>query len=65
MNDEQHKQKRRAVLRVVLGNAQMLSAVVAVVLLWRCRVCLASLIAATLAGCLLVTSIIVFRVVWR
>lgn len=58
-------EKRRAILRVILGNAQMLAAVIAFVLLWRLGVCTASIIAASVAGALLLTSVVLFRVVWR
>jgi K+ transporter len=59
------REKRRAVLRVILGNAQMFAAVIAVVLLWRLGVSRASVIAIAVAGVLLVTSLVLFRVVWR
>lgn len=58
-------QRRRAIVRVILGNAQMFTAVVALVLLWRLGVCPASITAAVVAGALLLTSVILFRVVWR
>lgn len=58
-------EKRRAIVRVTLGNAQMLAAVVAIVLLWRFGVGLASIVSVAVAGALLVTSLILFRVVWR
>lgn len=63
MNSE--REKPRAVLRLILGNAQMLAAVIAVVLLWRLGVSRASVIATVAAGALLVTSLVLFRVVWR
>ena len=58
-------QRRRAFIRVILGNAQMFSAVVALVLLWRLGVCPASMIAASVSGALVLTSVVLFRVVWR
>lgn len=58
-------QRRRAIVRVLLGNAQMFTAVVALVLLWQLGVCPASITAAAVAGALLLTSVILFRVVWR
>jgi hypothetical protein len=63
MNDK--REKRRAVVRIVFGNGQMLAAVVAVVLLWRVGVCRASVIATAVAGALLASSFVLFRVVWR
>ena len=58
-------QRRRAIVRVILGNAQMFTAVVGLVLLWRLGVCPASVIAASVAGALVLTSVLLFRVVWR
>ena len=58
-------QRRRAFIRFILGNAQMFAAAVALVLLWRLGVCPASVIAASVAGALLLTSVMLFRVVWR
>lgn len=58
-------ERRRATLRLILGNAQMFMAVVTLVLLWRMGVCPASLTAASVTGALVLTSVILFRVVWR
>lgn len=58
------REKRRAMLRVVLGNAQMLAAVVAIVLFLRFGVSRASVIATLVAGALLFISLALFRGFW-
>ncbi|HET6250335.1 MAG TPA: hypothetical protein VFE47_21785 [Tepidisphaeraceae bacterium] len=62
MND--HQDKRRAILRIILGNAQMVAAIATLVMLWLGKDT-AAIAMAGLAGALLLTSIILFRVVMR
>lgn len=62
---DKEQEKRRAVLRIVLGNAQMLAAVVTLALLWQLGVSTLTVVAAAIAATLLVLSIVLFRFVWR
>ena len=62
---EVERAKRRAVVRIILGNAQMMAAVVTLVLLWRLGVSAPTMIAGAIAAVLVVTSVVLFRVIWR
>ena len=57
--------RRRAVLRLVLGQAQVIGATVALVLLLQEGVTAPAIWAAVLTGLVSLTSILLFRVVWR
>ena len=62
---EVERAKRRAVVRIILGNAQMMAAVVTLVLLWRSGVSAPTMIAGVIAAVLVLTSFVLFRVIWR
>ena len=62
---EVERAKRRAVLRIILGNAQMMAAVITLVLLWRLGVSAPTMIAGVIAAVLVLTSVVLFRVIWR
>ncbi len=55
------REKRRAIFRVILGNAQMFGAVVTLVLAWQLGVGKATVTAAAITVALLLTSLVVFR----
>jgi hypothetical protein len=57
--------RRQAVLRLVLGQAQVIGAAVAVVLLLQEGVKAPAILATVLTGIVSLTSILLFRVVWR
>ena len=57
--------RRQAVLRLVLGQAQVIGATVAVVLLLQEGVRAPAILATVLTGIVSLTSILLFRVVWR
>jgi hypothetical protein len=57
--------RRQAVLRLVLGQAQVIGATVAVVLLLQEGVKAPAILATVLTGIVSLTSILLFRVVWR
>jgi hypothetical protein len=56
---------RRAILRLALGQAQVIGATVALVLLLQGGVSAPAIWAAVLTGIVSLTSILLFRVVWR
>ena len=57
--------QRQAVLRLVLGQAQVIGATAAVVLLLQEGVKAPAILATVLTGIVSLTSILLFRVVWR
>jgi hypothetical protein len=57
--------RRRAILRLALGQAQVIGATVALVLLLQGGVSAPAIWAAGLTGIVSLTSILLFRVVWR
>ncbi len=57
--------RRQAVLRLILGQAQVIGATVAVVLLLQEGVRAPAILATVLTGIVSLTSILLFRVVWR
>jgi len=57
--------RRQAVLRLVLGHAQVIGATVAMVLLLQEGVRAPAILATVLTGIVSLTSILLFRVVWR
>ena len=57
--------RRRAILRLALGQAQIVGATVALVLLLQGGVSAPAIWAAVLTGIVSLTSILLFRVVWR